>query len=68
MHHPESLQELIEINAAVFVKVYASSHVVYRLVIHSHPQMGTEELPSLTELLNGDLTYVKVNRRVMIII
>lgn len=58
MHHPESLQELIKINAAIFVKVYASSHVVYRLVIHSDAQMRTEELPGLTKLVDGNLTCV----------
>lgn len=57
MHDPESLQELIKINTAVFVEVDASSHVVYRLVIHGHSQMRTEELPGVTELLDGDLTY-----------
>lgn len=58
MHDPESLQELIKINTAVFVEVNASGHVVYCLVIHGHPQMRTEELPGVTELLDGDLTYV----------
>lgn len=58
MHDPESLKELIKINTAVFVEVNASGHVVYRLVIHGHPQMRTEELPGVPELLDGDLTYI----------
>lgn len=56
MHNPEGFQKLSEVNTAVLVEVDASGEVVNRLVVDVHPQVGTEETPGLTELLDGDQT------------
>lgn len=56
MHNLEGLQELGEVDTAVLVEVDAPSEVVNGLVVDVDTQVGTEEAPGLTELLDGDQT------------
>lgn len=51
VHQPESLHELINVDAAVLVEVDARRQVCYGLVADVHLEMGAQELPGLTELL-----------------
>lgn len=59
VHDPEGFQELGEVNTAIFVEVDTSSEVVNRLVVDVDTQVGTEETPGLTELLDGDQTWTQ---------
>ena len=54
VHHPESLQELVEVDAAVFVEVDAPCQLIDGSVVHGDAQVGAEQAPGLTELLDGD--------------
>lgn len=56
MHNPEGLQKLREVNTAILVEVDTSGEVVNGLVVDVDAQVGTEETPGLTELLDGDQT------------
>lgn len=60
MHNPEGLQKLSEVNTAVFVEVDTSSEVVNGLVVNVDAQVGAEEAPGLTELLDGDQTWTQL--------
>lgn len=51
VHQPESLHELVDVDAAVLVEVDARRQVCYGLVADIHLEMGAQELPGLTELL-----------------
>lgn len=57
VHQPESLHELIDIDAAVLVEVDALGQVHYGLVTDVHLKMRAEEFPGLTKLLKGDQTW-----------
>lgn len=59
VHNPEGFQKLSEVNTAVLVEVDASGEVVNSLVVNVHPQVGTEETPDLTKLLDGDQTWTQ---------
>lgn len=56
VHQPESLHELIDIDAAVLVEVNALGQVHYGLVTDVHLKMRAEEFPGLTKLLERDQT------------
>lgn len=51
IRQPESLHELVDVDAAVLVEVDARCQVCYGLVADVHLEMGAQELPGLTELL-----------------
>lgn len=51
VHQPESLHELIDIDASVLVEVDALGQVSYGLVCDVHLQMRAQEFPGLMELL-----------------
>lgn len=56
VHQPESLHELIDIDAAVLVEVDALGQVCDGLVADLHLKMRTQEFPGLTELFERDQT------------
>lgn len=56
VHQPESLHELIDIDAPVLVEVDALGQVCYGLVTDVHLKMRAQELPGLTKLLERDQT------------
>lgn len=58
---PESLHELVDIDAAVLVEVDAGRQVCYGLVADVYLEVGAKELPGLTKLLvrNGTLMEKK---------
>lgn len=60
MHHPEGFQELGEVNTAVLVEVDAPSEVVNGLGVDVDAQVGAEEAPGVTELLDGDQTWTQI--------
>lgn len=51
VRQPESLHELVDVDAAVLVEVNARRQVCYGLVADIHLEMGAQEFPGLTELL-----------------
>lgn len=56
MDNSEGLQELIEVDAAIFVKVDTSGKVINCPVVNLDPQVGTKEVPRVAKLFNGDQT------------
>lgn len=56
VHQPESLHELIDINAPVLVEVDAARQVCYGLVADVHLEVRAQEFPGLTKLLERDQT------------
>lgn len=63
MYHPESLKELIEVDAAILVEIDAACHVVDCSVIHVHTQVRAEQFPRLAEFLDGNLTCKMVKSK-----
>lgn len=59
---PESLHELVDVDAAVLVEVDAGRQVCYGLVADVHLEVGAEELPGLTKLLVGDRPLMEEGR------
>lgn len=56
VHQPESLHELIDIDAPVLVEVNALGQVCDGLVAYLHLKMRTQEFPGLMKLLKRDQT------------
>lgn len=54
VHQPESLHELVYIDAPVLVEVDALGQVSYGLVCDVHLKMRAQEFPGLMELLKRD--------------
>lgn len=56
VYHSEGFKELSEVYAAVLVEVDTSGKVINGSVVDVDPQVGTEETPGVTKLLDGDQT------------
>lgn len=54
LHEAEGLQELIDVDVAVLVEVDASGKVTDAVICDVDVHMRAEELPSLSELVQGD--------------
>lgn len=54
LHEAEGLQELVDINVAILVEVDAPGEVTDVVICDVDIHMGAEELPSLSELIQGD--------------
>lgn len=54
LHQAEGLQELIDVDVAVFVEVDASGEVTDAVVCDVNAHVRTEEFPRLSELIQGD--------------
>lgn len=57
VHQTESLHELIDVNASVFVEVDALGQVCDGVVTNLCLKMRAQEFPGLTELLERDQTW-----------
>lgn len=57
VHQPESLHELVDVDAAILVEVHALGQVRDGLVADFHLKMRAQEFPGLTELLKRDQTW-----------
>ena len=60
VHHPEGLQELCEVDAAVLVEVDAARQGVDGAVVKGDAQVTAEETPGVAELVQGDKTWTWV--------
>lgn len=56
MYHSEGLQELIEVDTAIFVEVDTSGKVINCPVVNLDPQVGTKEVPCVAKLFSRDQT------------
>lgn len=56
VHHPEGLQELCEVYAAVLVEVDTAGQLIDGSVVNGNPQVSAEKAPGVAKLLNGDQT------------
>lgn len=54
LHETEGLQELVDVDVAVLVEVDASGKVTDAVICDVDAHMRAEELPSLSELIQGD--------------
>lgn len=54
LHKAEGLQELIDVDAAILVEVDASGEVTDVVIGDVDVHVGAEELPCLSELIQGD--------------
>lgn len=56
VHQSESLHELVDVDAAIFVEVHALGQVCDGLIADFHLQVRAQEFPSLTKLFVRDQT------------
>lgn len=54
LHKAEGLQELIDVDAAILVEVDASGEVTDVVICDVDVHVRAEELPCLSELIQGD--------------
>lgn len=54
LHKAEGLQELIDVDAAILVEVDASGEVTDVVICDVDVHVQAEELPRLSELIQGD--------------
>lgn len=54
LHKAEGLQELVDVDAAILVEVDASGEVTDVVIGDVDVHVGAEELPCLSELIQGD--------------